>query len=542
MNTRLKRSHAGSLLMVALAWAAGGFAGEERDIPIRPWTLSEALAVLELQPDDVYLQFAALQLGRREGKGKETEEKVRAIVSPFRWWAANERREDLDLFNLFTGALAVQESLQFDTLRSAGAEEAKEKKDEVKLSKLKGPEIKSHPWTKMLNGRKPEVSALSRCVPSDFFLAEFRSVNKLLDAQEVSDLWGAHFFNQAEREAHSFALGPRIRRQLVLETSLLLRPVYDMVVEEVALTGSDLFLREGSDLTLLFKIAQPELFKARMDGFMANARQAHPEGVFEKGEYNGVAYEHFTAEGRERDVYAAYPEAGVHIRSNSLPAFQRVVDAVLGKGPDGKKAERLGDMEEFAFIRTLMPRGAKEEDGFVYLSDPFIREQVGPRVKLTERRRILCYNRLRMIGHAALLFRTEHGRAPASLDEVIEKDCLPRGFGKGESACLDGGVYGLSTDGAFGTCSCHGHARFLTPCGEIEIKKVTKDEAEQYERFIKDYEQYWRMYFDPIALRVQITPQRYRPPCGPSSRKVSARASPCTSATPCRPSTSTSQN
>ena len=65
-----------------------------------------------------------------------------------------------------------------------------------------------------------------------------------------------------------------------------------------------------------------------------------------------------------------------------------------------------------------MPRGAKEEDGFVYLSDPFIRRLMGPTVKLTERRRVLCYNHLRMIGHAALLYRTEHGRAPQSLEEL----------------------------------------------------------------------------------------------------------------------------
>jgi len=56
----------------------------------------------------------------------------------------------------------------------------------------------------------------------------------------------------------------------------------------------------------------------------------------------------------------------------------------------------------------------------IYLSDPFIRCMVGPQLKLTERRRVLVYNHLRMIGHAAMLFRTEHGRAPKSLEELAK--------------------------------------------------------------------------------------------------------------------------
>ena len=54
------------------------------------------------------------------------------------------------------------------------------------------------------------------------------------------------------------------------------------------------------------------------------------------------------------------------------------------KTPTGKAVPRLGDSNEYAYIRTLMPAGAREEDGFVYLSDPFIRRLMGPTVKLTE--------------------------------------------------------------------------------------------------------------------------------------------------------------
>src|SRR5262249_26328521 len=150
-------------------------------------------------------------------------------------------------------------------------------------------------------------------------------------------------------------------------------------------------------------------------------------------------------------------------------AFQRVLEAVQGKQADGKAVRRLGETLEFAYIRTLMPRGAKEEDGFIYLSDPFIRRLVGPQLKLTERRRMLCYNHLCMINHASLMYRTEFGKLPASLAELADTRCAPGLFGEDKLTCPDGGKYPLSADGTTGVCSHHGHSQNLTPCCEIPV-------------------------------------------------------------------------
>jgi hypothetical protein len=83
-------------------------------------------------------------------------------------------------------------------------------------------------------------------------------------------------------------------------------------------------------------------------------------------------------------------------------------------------------------------------------------------------------------------------------------------FGQGELSCPDGGKYSLSQDGTSGVCSRHGRAEFLTPNIEIPVTEVTGLEADEYKAFLAEYNQYWRTYFDPIALRVKITPQQYR--------------------------------
>ncbi|HEX8291611.1 MAG TPA: hypothetical protein VF570_07650, partial [Pyrinomonadaceae bacterium] len=145
-----------------------------------------------------------------------------------------------------------------------------------------------------------------------------------------------------------------------------------------------------------------------------------------------------------------------------------------------------------------------------YLSDPFVRRLVGPSVKLTERRRLLCYNHLRMIGHAALLHRTERGRAPASLEELRDSGAAPGLFGGGELSCPDGGRYALSADASAGVCSRHGHALRLTPNIEAPVEQVSNDEADEYKAFVAEYNQYWRTFFDPIAFRLKVAPEELR--------------------------------
>lgn len=327
---------------------------------------------------------------------------------------------------------------------------------------------------------------------------------------DVGDLWGRHLLNQATQEARTLLVGERLKAQLAVETNRLLRPFYDVVVEEVAVTGSDLFLAEGSDVTLLFRIKQPELFKARMDGFLANAEKARSNVRRSSGEYLGIPYVQLTTPDRSVHVFSAYPRPELHVRSNSLVALQRVLEAIQGKTPNGGPVQRLGETKEFAYIRTLLPEGAKEEDGLVYLSDPFIRRLMGPEVKLTERRRMLCYNHLRMIGHAALLFRTEHGRSPESLEELRRTQCAPGLFGEGYLSCPDGGKYRLAADGLSGICDHHHQVHNLTPGCEIPVTDVNGIEANEYKAFLREYNQYWRTFFDPIALRIQLTPERYR--------------------------------
>ncbi|MBN9119098.1 MAG: DUF1559 domain-containing protein [Planctomycetes bacterium] len=482
------------------------------------WTFDEARDRLALAPRDPYLQYVLLQLGRREGREWEAYDLVRERGSILGGllWRDRGRRNRADLFATFTGALALQESLQLDTMRRGRPEQPEpraivepapapqppkpKRPEKVAVSKLTGPTVPSHPWEKMLGGKKPDVGALAGCVPEEFYFAEFRSAVRLHEVLGAGELWAGHVFTQALGGARSQQTADRVKKQLGL-AGLTPEQIDRLGVEAIGVTGSDPFLCEGSDVTVLVQ--------GKNIATLATLAGAAQGGKVEKGEHVGIAYTYRSTPDGAVNAYAAGPRPDLHVRGNSLAAFKLVLETIAGRTADGKPAKRLGESAEFRYVRTRMTRGA-EEDGFVYLSDSFIRHVTGPQLKLTERRRVLVYNHLRMIGHAALMFRTEHGRAPKSLEELAEAKCAPGVFGKGALPHPDGGTYSLSADGMSGVCSKYGRAENLTPCIERPVTEVSGEEAKEYQEFVAEYSQYWRTFFDPIAVRVTTTAKQYR--------------------------------
>ncbi|MBX3443768.1 MAG: hypothetical protein KF774_15270 [Planctomyces sp.] len=472
--------------------------------PLGPhaWTIDSAEAAFRQAPDDPFAQYLLLQLAKSTNQMHRAE---RAFEQADRARARNRgRTNDVDLFSLFSGAVAVQESLQLDTLAPEAVNaSAMSFQPEVDVASLAGPGVASHPWGEMLAGRTPEVSALSKLTPADCYFVESRSLIKLLDALESGDLWRQHVTVQTGSPARVPQTVSRVQQRLALRIDPLLRPLYDTVVDRVAITGSDLYIEEGNDVTLLFSLKQPAAFRVQSEGLLAEAAK-QPGASSRTIDVEGVTIRHVSTPDRGVHVFAADPRPDLHIRSTSEPAIRAVLKVVR------TREGALGETEEYRYLRTLMPQDAAEEDFFVYLSDPFVRRILSARVKLTERRRLVALTHLRMIEYGAVLYRTQYGRPAASLAELLDGKCLPLGFRDGSIRSPFGGTYSLGSDGLTGMCSVVGTAAAPRPCLELELPRCSKQEAEEYRTFVTRYESYWRTFFDPIAIRVQATPEQYR--------------------------------
>ncbi|MFO0975817.1 MAG: DUF1559 domain-containing protein [Planctomycetaceae bacterium] len=476
-----------------------------------PWSFDEAEQQLLLYPRDLFLQYVTLKVAQRDGLSVSH---LPMLQERTRRQESFDRNAEVDLFSLFSGSLAVQESLQLDAMvpsspfsRSGNTSSPNGKTEDVDVASLVGPTVKSHPWKEMLGEKTPSVSGLVMYVPADQYYVGFRSVSRMLDVIDGGDLFAKHLYTQSDAGAFVRDTEERLRTQLAIDTNPLARPFYDLVVKEFAITGSDPFVAEGSDVTLLFQYEQPVVFQAQMEQYLKKAEQSGSDVKRTDLKVLGIPVTYVASPDRRVHVYSAYPVDGIHVRSNSMVALERTLRLILGKS---ENVESLGSTDEFRYIRTLIPPNAKEEDGLIYLSDSFIRRLMGAELKLTELRRLRCNNVLRMIGYSAALFSAENGRWPKSLKELEDARCLPDGFGRNNFACPCGGQHGLSKDGQHGTCSHHGHADSLRPCCEIPEDKVSGDEANAYREFVVAYEQYWQTFFDPIAIRVWATPDSYR--------------------------------
>jgi len=454
------------------------------------WARQQQAALYSADPhdEDSYTHYWNLAIAPRFG-----------VAADLREASARFRREPPDLYSVFTGAAAIQESLQLELLgnapqspvqRAALKKAVEATASEVPLTSLAGPAVKSHPFKEMLKGRNPQLPALAAYIPDDQYAVFFSNINKQIELADLMDEWGGNLLHQVEASARDFQVREKVSRQLCLENSWLTRMFGDRVIAEMAFTGSDPFLKEGTAFTVLFSLKDRERFRKQV-----NKRYA------EAGSVKGVKRSTFTIDSMN-GFSVVSPDRGISshtliigntaIVSTSLPALQRIVDV------SAKHLPSLAQADDFRYMRTIFPQNDQEEDIFIYLSDAHIRNLVGPRWKIGEAHRMRCSGNMTLLANARLWFKAEKRREPA-MDELVSGGYL----GKNPLACPDHGSYAIDSNGQ-PHCSLHNRQGLLTPVGEVALERVTSQEAAQYRVFVENYNRYWTKFFDPIGIRVRM--------------------------------------
>jgi hypothetical protein len=271
-------------------------------------------------------------------------------------------------------------------------------------------------------------------------------------------------------------------------------------LKEFAVTGSDPYVREGTDITVVFHVADAKQFRKALDPFLDEARRANRGKWHEAREEHGDAViETYTTPLREVSLHRV--TLGDHvIVSNSKVALNRVLAA------HAKKAPRLGDSLDFKYMRTCFRADDPEEDGFAFLPDAFIRRLVGPADRIKQLRRADALAALHGVHHAALLYGWEHGTPPPSPEKLQQLRYLrPEDLSvpEGKPVAWDS-KSALAHSEAFGT------VRFATPLVELPVDDVTPAERDAYERFRRDYMGLWTRFSDPVGMRFRHDGKRTR--------------------------------
>ncbi len=443
--------------------------------------------LLQYYPDETFFQYCLLQSKARYG----------VDPPPIPKRARNRDAVETDLYEIFTGSLAIQESLQRETLSSG----SRLGDYNTHVSTLSPPRLRSLDYKKLLEEKlerdkvEPQVHEISKLVPADQYLLHFNSMKSMGEALDLASDWGDNLLRLYTVQAQDNRLQEKFEEQLCLRRGALEELFTDGVIKEVALTGADPFLLEGTDLTVIFRVAEPPLFQKEAGGWLADTRGEHPDLVERDFNYRGHKVNAYYTNDRVVSSFSVRHK-DYFVYSNSHRSIRRIIDASISEGAS------LHDALDYRYISTLLPPSSDENSGYLFASEAFIKRLVGPAAKISQKRRLQCFNNLVMQNNASLLYRLEYGRSPESLSELIEG----RFVDADKIVCPHGGAYAFDADRDTCTCSLHNRLKYLTPNIELPVLNVSEQESTEYGRYKQRYQQFWQKTFDPIAIRITVDP------------------------------------
>jgi len=244
------------------------------------------------------------------------------------------------------------------------------------------------------------------------------------------------------------------------------------IVDQVALTGSDPFVRAGSDVAVLLRAKQPIVLAAYLGGKVEMLVKAGATAV--QGSAGTLSWRGAVSADRSVSCYLLLDDE-VAVVANSPVQLEAYAAVRAGTRPS------LATAPEFAFFRRRYVLGTAGELALAVVPDAALRRWCSARWRIADSRRT---------------------RAAAVL-AALQAEWIAAGAKPGWTPADPPGELGELTLAADGLrSSLYGSLSFLTPISELAIDKATTEEANAYRRFHDSYQRAWRAFLDPIAIQL----------------------------------------
>jgi hypothetical protein len=377
-------------------------------------------------------------------------------------------------FGMLGGQAAVEETLQMQVL-APDRRTATPSAGSIPVSDLGGVEVASHPFDRMLGEADGGRLDLARVVPPDRFFVHVARPDALMPFLDEGARFISSLGGRLTGNAIQYDLTDRYLARLGLSRPWIEKLLKSGAISELAVMAPDLFFIDGTELTVVSRMAQPEIM-TRLLGVIGVTGPLTTETVVRR-----------LPDGRT--VHWAVRGDLIFL---STDADELAASAALHeRGGEGS----LGDSTELRYMLTQLPVTDSTRI-FAYLSDPFIRRLTGPTVKLGQLRRTVAAAEMAQVTAAGLLALADGVDRP-DLDRLVALGYLPERY-------KDGG-YQIGEDGA-AVSETYGTLSEMTPLSRTPVEMATPAEADAYRGYLEAYQRYWRQYFDPIAVRLSDTP------------------------------------
>ena len=218
-----------------------------------------------------------------------------------------------DTFDLFTGSLAIRENLQLDRdlCVLSPADET------IPINTIEQINTSQIDWKNLVQGLNPRKDSLASYVSADQHVVFFPSFQSMLDLMDEAKSRAMPLLRFFESRSEDACTGEYYARQLCISPDKMSRLFGPTLVTSVAFTGSDPYLRSGSDVAVLFEAANVEALKAALAArqSMAITQTAAAQAV--SGTIEDIPYTGVVSPDRSLCSYLASMNSAV-IVTNSL--------------------------------------------------------------------------------------------------------------------------------------------------------------------------------------------------------------------------------
>ena len=299
-------------------------------------------------------------------------------------------------------------------------------------------------------------------------------------------------------QAVDYGLNKRFEQQIALKESALAALLGPTVIVDVAIIGSDTFLREGAAMGILFQWRNNTALALDIQQQRSEALKAQPKGKEEKLTIAGKQVSLIsTPDSRLRSFYVA--DGDFHFVSTSRALVERFLETAPSKDQKTGKGA-FGASVEFRYARQIMP-AERDDTVFVYLSRAFFRNLMGPQYQIEMKRRLRSATEMEMIELAREMARAE-GHPADTIEKLIEADVLPSWFGQR----IDGSKIELVDGEMFD--SVRGARGSFLPIPDVPLEKITRSEATTYSQFLETAAGWGEP--DPLIAGLRKTSSRQR--------------------------------
>ena len=327
------------------------------------------------------------------------------------------------------------------------------------------------------------IESLATHVPPECFYLRFGAFSNYVWFQELAERYGGDIAQSVMLRGFNYDASARMERMLATKLTAIAKMFGDKLVGDMAIVGSDLYMKEGASLGVMFLATNPQLLAASMEsdrkGVLAKNPDASLADVTIAGRQVSLLS---TPDNRIRSFLVS--DGSYLFITTSRTLVRRFLEV-------GQGAPSLADSPSFRWARSWMP-DANNYAAFAYFSPEFFHRLVSPQYQIELRRRLAAIADIEIAEVATAVAKSE-GLAALDLDSLKAAGLLSPWFDQRVD-----GAQTLRTDEGF-IDSMRGARSSFLPIADVELTTVNQIEAEGYANIARFYQEQWR-HMDPLLL------------------------------------------